>query len=74
MFSSKLFTVVVVLTVAALLSAIALQVMEMQQYNLFNSVYQRYFAGNSASTAAVQSSAGKTEKKEDANAPKDEKK
>ncbi|MFA7230355.1 MAG: hypothetical protein WC071_03710 [Victivallaceae bacterium] len=74
MFSSKLFTVVVALTVLALLGAIGLQVMEMQQYNLFNSVYQRYFAGNSASSAAVQPTAGKTESKENADASKDEKK
>ena len=43
MFNSKFFTVVIVLTFLALGAAVAFQAMEMNDYNLFNTLQQRYF-------------------------------
>ena len=42
MFNSKFFTVVVVLTFLALGAAVAFQVLEMQEYNLFNTLIERF--------------------------------
>ena len=43
MFNSKFFTAVIVLTFIALGSAVAFQALEMNEYNLFNTLQQRYF-------------------------------
>lgn len=43
MFNSKFFTVVIVLTFLALGAAVAFQAMEMNDYNLFDTLQQRYF-------------------------------
>ena len=43
MFNSKFFTVVIVLTFLALGATVALQALEMKEYNLFNILQQRYF-------------------------------
>lgn len=43
MLNSKFFAVMAVLTFIALGGAVALQAMEMQEYNLFNTLQQRYF-------------------------------
>ena len=43
MFNSKFFTAVIVLTFLALGATVALQVLEMKEYNLFNTLQQRYF-------------------------------
>ena len=43
MFNSKLFTVMIVLTFLVLGGAVALQVLEMNEYNLFETLQERYF-------------------------------
>lgn len=43
MFNSKFFTVVIVLTFVALGATVAFQVLEMKDYNLFNTLQQRFF-------------------------------
>ena len=43
MFNSKFFTAVIGLTFLALGATVALQVLEMKEYNLFNILQQRYF-------------------------------
>ena len=43
MFNSRFFTAVVVLTFLALGAAVYFQAMEMQEYNLFNTLQQRFF-------------------------------
>ncbi len=43
MFNSKFFTAVIVLTFVALGAAVTFQVLEMKEYNLFNTLQQRYF-------------------------------
>lgn len=43
MFNSKFFTVMIVLTFLALGGAVALQVLEMNEYNLFETLQERYF-------------------------------
>lgn len=43
MFNSKFFTAVIVLTFIALGAAVAFQALEMNEYNLFNTLQQRYF-------------------------------
>ncbi|MBO5791669.1 MAG: hypothetical protein J6S54_04270 [Lentisphaeria bacterium] len=43
MFNSKFFTVVIVLSFVALGAAVAFQALEMNEYNLFNTLQQRYF-------------------------------
>ena len=43
MFNSKLFTVIMVLTAVALLTLVCFQGMEMQQYDLFNTLKTRFF-------------------------------
>jgi hypothetical protein len=43
MFNSKFFTVVVVLTFLALGAAVTFQALEMQEYNLWNTLQARFF-------------------------------
>ncbi|MBR7139982.1 MAG: hypothetical protein IKD44_10590 [Lentisphaeria bacterium] len=43
MFNSKFFTAVIVLTFVALGATVTFQVLEMKEYNLFNTLQQRYF-------------------------------
>ena len=43
MFNSKFFTVVIVLSFVALGAAVAFHALEMNEYNLFNTLQQRYF-------------------------------
>ena len=43
MFNSKFFTAVIVLTFLAVGATVAFQVLEMQEYNLFNTLQQRFF-------------------------------
>ena len=43
MFNSKFFTVVIGLSFVALGAAVAFQALEMNEYNLFNTLQQRYF-------------------------------
>lgn len=43
MFNSKFFTVIVVLTFLALGAAVAFQALEMQEYNLWNTLQARFF-------------------------------
>lgn len=43
MFNSKLFTVMIVLTFLVLGGTVALQVLEMNEYNLFETLQERYF-------------------------------
>jgi hypothetical protein len=43
MFNSKFFTVMIVLTFLVLGGAVALQVLEMNEYNLFETLQERYF-------------------------------
>lgn len=43
MLNSKFFAVMALLTFLVLGGTVALQVMEMQEYNLFNILQQRYF-------------------------------
>ncbi|MBR2372750.1 MAG: hypothetical protein IKA87_00805 [Lentisphaeria bacterium] len=43
MLNSKFFVLIALLTTLALGGAVALQAMEMQEYNLFNILQQRYF-------------------------------
>ncbi|MBQ9753758.1 MAG: hypothetical protein IJV93_03290 [Lentisphaeria bacterium] len=43
MFNSKFFTAVIVLTFLALGATVAFQSLEMQEYNLFNTLQQRFF-------------------------------
>ena len=43
MFNSKFITVVIFLTFLALGATVAFQAMEMNDYNLFNTLQQRYF-------------------------------
>ena len=45
MFNSKAFTVITVLTVLALGAAVTFQALEMQDYNLWNTLQQRCFPG-----------------------------
>ena len=43
MWNSKFFTVVIVLTVLALGATVAFQALEMQEYNLWNTLQARFF-------------------------------
>ena len=43
MFNSKFFTVVIVITFLALGAAVTFQVLEMQEYNLLNTLQARFF-------------------------------
>ncbi|MBQ7209139.1 MAG: hypothetical protein IJS01_15185 [Lentisphaeria bacterium] len=43
MFNSKFFTVIIVVTFLALGAAVAFQALEMQEYNLWNSLQARFF-------------------------------
>ena len=43
MFNSKFFTVIIVLTFLALGAAVALQVLEMTDYTLFEILQERFF-------------------------------
>ena len=45
MFNSMAFTVITVLTVLALGAAVTFQALEMQDYNLWNTLQQRFFPG-----------------------------
>ena len=44
MFNSKMFTVVLVLTVLALGAVVTFQALEMQEYNLWNALQTRFFS------------------------------
>lgn len=73
MFNSKAFCVITVLTVLALGGAVGLQVLEMQDYQLTDKLYNKYLAdmfggGDSAAKADTpeQKKDIKTEKKKDA--------
>ena len=43
MFNSKFFTVMIVLTFLALGAAVAFQVLEMNEYQLFETLQERFF-------------------------------
>ena len=43
MFNSKMFTVVLLLTVLALGAVVTFQALEMQEYNLWNTLQARFF-------------------------------
>ena len=43
MFNSKLFTVIILLTFLSLGAAVVFQALEMNEYNLFYTLQQRYF-------------------------------
>ena len=43
MFNSKFFTVIVVLTFLAIGAAVTFQALEMQEYNLWNTLQARFF-------------------------------
>lgn len=43
MLNSKFFTIIIALTFLALGAAVAFQSLEMQEYNLFNTLQQRFF-------------------------------
>ena len=44
MFNSKMFTVVLLLTVLALGAVVTFQALEMQEYNLWNALQARFFS------------------------------
>lgn len=57
MFNSKAFCVIIFLTALALAVAVGLQFMEMQQYNLIETLQERYFSSSeepAESTAAKE--------------------
>ena len=43
MFNSKMFTVILLATVLALGAVVAFQALEMQEYNLWNTLQERFF-------------------------------
>jgi hypothetical protein len=51
MFNSKYYLVVIVIAFMALVGSIGVQVLEMKEYNLFNSISNRFF--KKAQTAEV---------------------
>ncbi len=55
MFNSKSFTVIIILTMLTLGAAVALQFMEMQEYNLVEKLYRKYFASNNTSAETTTS-------------------
>jgi hypothetical protein len=66
-FASKFFTLMILLTLLALGGAVGLQVMEMQQYNLIDTLYKRYIDNGEAAPAAPAKApaAGKKDVKAD---------
>ena len=44
MFNSKIFTVIIVVTFLALGTAVAFQVLEMREYNLWDTLQARFFS------------------------------
>ena len=64
MFNSKAFCVITLLTVIALGGAVGLQVMEMQQYNLVDKLYNKYIAGMIGGSES-ETNADTAEKKKD---------
>ncbi len=51
MFNSKVFTTIVVLTLAVLGGAVALQLLEMNEYNLFETIQKSIFGEEEAAPA-----------------------
>ena len=43
MFNSKVFTIIIVVTFLAMAAAVTFQVLEMQEYNLLNTLQARFF-------------------------------
>lgn len=52
MFNSKVFTVIIVLTLVCIGGAVTLQVLEMQEYNLFETIKKSFSSEESSSTPA----------------------
>jgi ribosomal protein L12E/L44/L45/RPP1/RPP2 len=78
MFNSKAFCVITFLTVIALGGAVGLQVMEMQEYNLLDKLYNKYIGSmaakaNSETKAEAETKADAETKTDSAEKKKDEK-
>ncbi|MCP3965492.1 MAG: hypothetical protein GY750_12415 [Lentisphaerae bacterium] len=67
MFQSKFFFVMIILALLAMIGTLVLQVAEMNQYDLMNSIVERY-TGSDKSAVAEKASPASSEK---ANAKKD---
>jgi hypothetical protein len=63
-FASKFFTLMILLTLLALGGAVGLQVMEMQQYNLIDTLYKRYIDSGEAAAPAAPAKAPAAGKKD----------
>lgn len=63
MFNSKVFTTIIVLTLAVLGGAVALQVLEMNEYNLFETIQKSIFGDDSGSAAAAPAPAKEAKSK-----------
>ncbi len=68
MFNSKVFTTIIVLTLAVLGGAVALQMLEMNEYNLFETIQKSIFGDDSGSAAAAPVKEAKSKNTGDAKA------